>query len=64
MATKDHHTGEIISWIWAHVFTTSVLAFSIDLVKAFALGFVGGFAGMIARIIFKKFFNNEKGKSN
>ena len=53
MNTQDK-IGSVFAWIQGQAFSTSVLMFSEDLFRAFALGFVGGMGGLFVRFIWKK----------
>ena len=53
MNTQDK-IGSVFAWIQGQAFSTGVLMFSEDLLRAFALGFVGGMGGLFVRFIWKK----------
>jgi len=53
MNTQDK-IGSVFAWIQGQAFSTGVLMFSEDLLRAFALGFVGGMGGLFVRFVWKK----------
>jgi len=46
--------GCVFAWIQGQAFSTGVLIFTEDLLRAFLLGFVGGMGGLFVRYIWKK----------
>ncbi len=51
--------GTLLAWIQGQAFSTGVLIFTEDLLRAFLLGFVGGMGGLFVRYIWKKIENNN-----
>ena len=51
--------GCIFAWIQGQAFSTGVLIFTEDLIRAFLLGFVGGLGGLFVRFIWKFFEKKE-----
>lgn len=47
----------LLAWISGEMFATGALLFSMGLVKAFLFGLVGGFGGLVAKIIYEKYKN-------
>ena len=47
--------GCVFAWVQGQLFSTSVLIFTEDLIRAFLLGFVGGLGGLFVRFIWKRF---------
>lgn len=47
--------GSVLAWIQGQAFSTGVLIFTEDLLRAFLLGFVGGLGGLFVRFIWKRF---------
>jgi len=58
MNTEDK-IGSVFAWIQGQAFSTGVLMFSEDLLRAFALGFVGGMGGLFVRFVWQKFDKNK-----
>ena len=53
----SHQTKEEFwSYIVSYVFSASMMSLSVGLLKAALFGFVGGFAGMLARALWFKLF--------
>ena len=46
--------GFVFAWAQGQLFSTSVLVFTEDLLRAFLLGFVGGLGGLFVRFIWKR----------
>lgn len=53
MNTQDK-IGSLFAWIQGQAFSTGVLIFTEDALRAFLLGFVGGMGGLFVRYIWKK----------
>ena len=51
--------GCVFAWIQGQAFSTGVLIFTEDLLRAFLLGFVGGLGGLFVRYIWKSFEKSE-----
>ncbi len=51
---KHEHGDDFVTWLISHIFTASVLAFSMDLLKAFLLGIVGALGGLIVKHLYYK----------
>jgi len=52
--------GCVFAWAQGQLFSTSVLVFTEDLLRAFLLGFVGGLGGLMVRFIWKRFEAKKK----
>jgi len=57
--THQDKIGCIFAWIQGQAFSTGVLIFTEDLIRAFLLGFVGGLGGLFVRFIWKFFEKKE-----
>jgi len=55
MSAKQYF-DDLITYLTGAAFSASVLAFSMDVLKALSLGVVGGFAGMLGRWIWYTLF--------
>jgi len=55
---SKQQSDDLITWIVSHTFTAGVLAFSMDLLKAFLLGIVGALGGLLAKWFYVKFLKN------
>jgi hypothetical protein len=51
--------GCVFAWIQGQAFSTGVLIFTEDLLRAFLLGFVGGMGGLFVRFIWRFFEKKE-----
>ena len=51
--------GCMFAWIQGQAFSTGVLIFTEDLLRAFLLGFVGGLGGLFVRFIWRFFEKKE-----
>ena len=49
----------MFAWIQGQAFSTGVLIFTEDLLRAFLLGFVGGLGGLFVRFIWRFFEKRE-----
>jgi hypothetical protein len=59
MNTQDK-IGSVFAWIQGQAFSTSVLVFTEDLLRAFLLGFVGGLGGLFIRFLWRKIESNKQ----
>jgi hypothetical protein len=59
MNTQDK-IGSVFAWIQGQAFSTSVLVFTEDLLRAFLLGFVGGLGGLFIRFLWRKIQSNKQ----
>lgn len=55
MQNHIHKINDGAYWLIGQIFTTGMLAFSMDLFKAFMLGLVGGLGGLLVKVIYNKF---------
>jgi hypothetical protein len=60
---KNAHNGDTFTWIISHIFTAGVLSFSMDLLKAFLLGIVGAFGGLLAKWFYFRFIKTKKNEN-
>ena len=51
---RQEHGDDLITWLISHIFTASILAFSMDLLKAFLLGIVGALGGLVVKHLYYK----------
>ena len=59
MNTEDK-IGSLLAWVQGQAFSTGVLIFTEDLLRAFLLGLVGGAGGLFVRFLWKKFERKNK----
>ena len=52
--SNNDRGSDLLTWLISHIFTAGVLAFSMDILRAFSLGVVGALGGLLAKNLYYK----------